>query len=278
MTTSTPAISRRTRTIRAAVTGAAALAVAVTPAVLPDAVADRTAGVAAAAPAVAAPQEVRLAGTENTRTFAAYRTVDGAAISPRVLRSDNLSKITPADQRALAKRGVTTIIDLRTSLERSIQPNRAVRGARARVADVLGGTPVTNLVDLPTAYRAFVTDPGARRAFRSALLETRRTVESGQAILVHCTAGKDRTGWYAAVLLTILGVDRATVERDFLASNRFRHANANDPLNGVNIAWLRSAFATANRKYGSFDGYVRKGLGLTQADIDGLRSAVLSNA
>ncbi|GAA1480519.1 tyrosine/lipid phosphatase LipA [Gordonia sinesedis] len=278
MTTSTPAISRRTRTLRAAVTGAAALAVAVTPAVLPDAVADRTVAVAAAAPAVAAPQEVRLAGTQNTRTFAAYRTVDGAAISPRVLRSDNLSKITPADQRALAKLRVTTIIDLRTSLERTIQPNRAVPGARARVADVLGGTPVTNLVDLPTAYRAFVTDPGARRAFRSALLETRRTVESGQAILVHCTAGKDRTGWYSAVLLTILGVDRATVERDFLASNRFRHANANDPLNGVNIAWLRSAFATADRKYGSFDGYVRKGLGLTQADIDGLRSAVLGNA
>lgn len=258
------------RRLAIAITAAAVVAA---PAAVP------TAGVALAAPqtspTVAAPAVVDLQGTENTRTFTAYRTVSGQHINARVIRSDNLSKLTPADQRKLRGLHVTSVIDFRTQIERTVQPNRPTSGARTHTFDVLGTLPPTVLIDLPTAYRAFVTDPSARNAFRNTLLDIKNVAGRGDTVLYHCTAGKDRTGWASAVLLTILGVDRATVERDFLASNTFRHASANDPLNGVNISWLRGSFAAAKAHYGSFDGYVRKGLGLTQADIAGLKGALL---
>lgn len=262
------------RLIRAA----AAVTTAVTLATAPALVASATSGIATAAPAPAGPVAVALAGTENTRTFEAYRTGDGQLVRDLVLRSDNLSRLTPADQRVLTQRRLATIIDLRTGIERALQPDRPVPGAHTEVFDVLGATSPTTLVDLPSAYRSFVTDPGARRAFGNTLLEIKNVTATGRSVLFHCSAGKDRTGWTAAILLTILGVDRTTVERDFLASNTFRHASANDPLNGVNIAWLRTAFATANSTYGSFDNYVHRGLGLSPSDVAALKKNLLSTA
>ena len=94
-------------------------------------------------------------------------------------------------------------------------------------------------------------------------------------MLFHCSAGKDRTGWLSAVLLTVLGVDRQVVDADFLASNSFRHASPTDPLNGVNIGLLNAAFASADKTYGSFENYVHKGLRLSDSDIAGLKKALL---
>lgn len=227
------------------------------------------------APAVATPSVIRLAGAENTRTFAAYTTTSGKHISPAVIRSDNLSKLTAADIRTLRSLKLTSIVDLRTQIESTVQPSRAIPGATRKNYDVLGQTPITNLIDLPSAYRAFVTAPTARAAFRKTLLDIKNTTSAGNSVLFHCSAGKDRTGWTSALLLSILGVDRATIERDYLASNTYRHASPSDPLNGVRIEWQRTSFAAADSKYGSLDGYLRKGLGLTTTDMNTLRANLL---
>ncbi|WP_280248048.1 tyrosine-protein phosphatase [Nocardia abscessus] len=121
-------------------------------------------------------------------------------------------------------------------------------------------------------YRAFITAPGANEAFASVL---RGIIGSDGAVLFHCTAGKDRTGWTAAVLLTLLGVDRATVTEDYLLSNRYRAARADDPLNGVQQSWLDAAFDQADRTYGSFDAYVRDGLRLDDREVAPLRARLL---
>jgi protein-tyrosine phosphatase len=220
-------------------------------------------------------REIGLTGTQNTRTLDGYRGLGGKHVNDLVLRSDNLSKITAADTRKLTKRHVRTIVDLRTGLEKRFQANRPVPAARTVNADVLGGLPPIALVDLKQAYAAFVTDKQARTEIRRALLAIKSTAARGQTTLFHCSAGKDRTGWVSATLLTILGVDRGTIKADFLASNRFRHASPNDVLNGVNIGLLNTSFAAANRKYGSMDGYIRKGLRLTDADINSLRASLL---
>lgn len=221
------------------------------------------------------PHLIALRGTENTRTFSGYTTADGKTIAPNVIRSDNLSGLTAADQRALADLDVTSVIDLRTVFERGFSPNKPVPGAVERHVDVLGGGQLTNVVILPEAYRAFVTEPSARKAFGTALTEIKEVTGRGEAVLYQCSAGKDRTGWTSAVLLTILGVDRATIERDFMASNTFRNANPQDPLNGVNLSWLRSSFATVDSEYGDFDAYVRDGLGLSDDDVEELRANIL---
>ncbi|MGG2458387.1 tyrosine-protein phosphatase [Streptomyces sp. RGM 3693] len=95
--------------------------------------------------------------------------------------------------------------------------------------------------------------------------------------------GKDRTGWMSAVLLTAAGVPRATVDQDYLASNHYLQAS-NDrqmaqlraagkvkdpalltPVLGVRESYLDAAFNEVTTAYGSFDGYLRKGLGLDRA-------------
>jgi protein-tyrosine phosphatase len=227
----------------------------------------------------AAGARIALDGTENTRTLAGFRTTDGSVVRPhRALRSDDLAGLSPADLTRLQNERLAVVVDLRTGLERALSADAAIPGTRAEWFDVLGGLPPTALIDLSSSYRAFVTDPGARRAFGATLHTIEATAADGRAVLYHCSAGKDRTGWTTAVLLTILGVDRATVEADFLASNAYRHTTPADPLNGVNIDWLRAAFAAADETYGSFDNYVRDGLDLTAADITSLRTELLEPA
>ncbi|GAA3716713.1 tyrosine-protein phosphatase [Gordonia hankookensis] len=260
---------------------AAALAVIGAPAIAPTAI-----GTATAAPsqmaATSAPAAFDLAGTVNTRTFTNYHTADGQSINGRVIRSDSLDKLTAADQKKLAGHRVTSIIDFRSDVERAVQPDRAVPGATAVNYNVFGSpVPISvdsgsaGLTDTESQYREFVTSASARDAFRKTLLDIKSTAGKGDTVLYHCTAGKDRTGWASAVLLSILGVDRSTVEQDYLASNTFRHADAGDSLNGVNISSLRAAFAAADKTYGSFDNYVSKGLGLTAGDIAGLKKGLL---
>jgi protein-tyrosine phosphatase len=259
---------------------AAAAAIVTTPVALTATTTPALAAPAATQSSVTqAGARIALDGTENTRTLAGFRTTDGGVVrANRVLRSDDLSTLSPADLARLQEQRVGVVVDLRTGLERTLQPDKAVPDTRAEWFDVLGALPLTSLVDLSSSYRAFVTDPAARAAFGATLHTIETTAADGRSVLYHCSAGKDRTGWTTAVLLTILGVDREQVEADFLASNTYRNASPTDPLNGVDIDWLRTAFRTADETFGSFDNYVRDGLGLTASDIDSLRTELLDPA
>ncbi|MCF8610844.1 tyrosine-protein phosphatase [Gordonia sp. HY285] len=220
-------------------------------------------------------REIGLTGTENTRTLAGYVGEDGKRVNDLILRSDNLSKLTAADRATLDKRGLKTVVDLRTGIEKTVQPNKKFAGVTTVDADILGQVSPVALVDLDQAYRAFVTDANARAQYREAILAIKDTAADGGTTLYHCSAGKDRTGWTTAIVLTILGVDRATINADYLASNHYRHAASNDVLNGVNIGWLDASYRAAEKKYGSMDAYIRDGLKLTDGDIASLRDSLL---
>jgi protein-tyrosine phosphatase len=85
------------------------------------------------------------------------------------------------------------------------------------------------------------------------------------------------------VLLTILGVPHETVVQDYLLSNNYRGVdpNANSEAamltGGVHASWLESAFAAAESEYGSFDAYVREGLGITDQDVAALKGKLLQS-
>ena len=221
---------------------------------------------------------LNLQGVQNARDVGGYRTGDGRTVrTGQVFRSGELSKATDADLAALTDRGVTTVNDLRTGFEQALAPDRLPAGATLHDADVIGQAPpqvlASTLVAGTDLYRAFITAPGANVGFASILHDV---IDTDGAVLFHCTAGKDRTGWMSAVLLTILGVDRATVNYDYLWSNHYRGAAPDDAINGVLQPALDAAFDQADRSYGSFDGYVRDGLHLTDADIDALRTKLLA--
>jgi protein-tyrosine phosphatase len=166
------------------------------------------------------------------------------------------------------------------------------------IADVIG----PGVLDRPRTGPAAAQDRDARmrqvnRSFVSAdqsraayALLLREVADEGAADLYHCTAGKDRTGWASAVLLTILGVPRETVMADYLASNAYlagssrervltgAGVDASKLMLSVNASWLEAAFAEVDEKYGSFDAYVRQGLGLTDADVAALKARYLVGA
>jgi protein-tyrosine phosphatase len=112
---------------------------------------------------------------------------------------------------------------------------------------------------------------------------------NGAPILFHCTAGKDRTGFAAALVLRILGVPENVVMDDYLLSNQYFHsshrwnlavlqilrgkqfANVINDFMMVRAADLSTAFDTIDRDFGSFENYVCNGLGLSNDDIERLK-------
>ncbi|MEV6555170.1 tyrosine-protein phosphatase [Nocardia sp. NPDC051756] len=261
-----------TRSIRTPIALAAGLAVAFGP-VTGAALAEPP-----AASAVAFDRSLNLQGVQNARDLGGYRTGAGKTVrTGLVYRTGQLNNATPADLAELTGRQVRVVDDLRTIYERALGPDKVPAGATANWDDVIGQAPpevmATTLTGGDSLYRAFITAPGANQAFASVLHDI---ITTDGAVLFHCTAGKDRTGWTAAVLLTLLGVDRDTVDQDYLLSNQYRNANPNDPINGVQQSWLDAAFDQANQTYGSFDNYVRDGLKLTDADLTALKTKLLA--
>jgi protein-tyrosine phosphatase len=259
-------------------------------AVMSGAGAPAWAGTAAPASQVAV-SAVDLAGARNFRDVGGYTTADGRTVRTGVVyRSNKLSELTDADLNTLAGLGVTLDVDLRNVVERHDEPDRVPAGARYQVADVVSlehglrfhGNATVTLVKALAAglfsgsdnlgqsigYPFMVDFVGADHAFGDLL---RAIVANGSgSVLFHCTAGKDRTGWGAAILLSLLGVPRATVEADFMLSNdRLGNPKA------VELSWLRAAFAEVDHLYGSMDAYARQGLGLDDATIGALRTRLL---
>jgi protein-tyrosine phosphatase len=248
-------------------------------------------------PLVLADRSLHLAGATNFRDLGGYRTQDGRWVRMGVLyRSDQLDKLTDADLAKLSRLGIRTVVDLRTQAERTAGPDRVPTGATGQVDDVLAGSGVStdvgamlsSVVDpLDTMRRTeqvMVDSPGAQSAYRGLLASV---AEPGRRPLVfHCTAGKDRTGWAAASILTALGVPEQTVLDDYLRSNAYvlpkyapllaslppaRAATAR-PLLEVRPEYLRAGTDEAARRYGSMDGYLRTALG---ASPDRLRGELL---
>ncbi|UOX89246.1 tyrosine-protein phosphatase [Amycolatopsis sp. FBCC-B4732] len=245
-----------------------------------------------AAPASAVVSAVSLEGARNFRDIGGYPTTDGRTVRTGVVyRSNKLSNLTDADLQRLTAANVSLDVDLRNVQERHDEPDRVPAGARYQVADVVSlahglrfhDNAAVTLVKAVAAgllngsdnlgqsigYPFMVDFVGADHAFGD-LLRAIAANGSG-ATVFHCSAGKDRTGWGTAILLSLLGVPRATVEADFLLSNE----KLGDP-EAVELSWLRAAFAEVDHLYGSMDAYARQGLRLDDATIDALKARLLA--
>ncbi|WP_457030666.1 tyrosine-protein phosphatase [Kitasatospora sp. P5_F3] len=240
-----------------------------------------------------ADRSLHLASAPNFRDAGGYRTADGHWVKMgEVYRSDDLSKLTEADLAKLQRLGIRQIFDLRTPAEQKSAPDRIPAGATVVDANVLGvadtgafnvTSPAAAVQAMIDAERVMVSAESAKSAYRGVL----RAADDRHAILFHCTAGKDRTGWANAALLTALGVPRSTVEADYLASNDYRaaanaailsHLPASyqaiyKPLLDVRPEYLNAGFDEVQAKFGSFDGYLKDGL---EVDVHKLRSRLLA--
>lgn len=235
---------------------------------------------------------IRLEGARNFRDVGGYRTADGRTVrTGLVYRANKLSSLTDADLAKLTAANLTLDVDLRNASERSEEPDRIPEGVRYQVADVVGigngigfheFVPLTlgrALVDAAVSgssdigqtvgYPFMVNFTGSDVAFHD--LITAIATNPDGATVYHCRAGKDRTGWGTAILLTILGVPRDVISADFMASNTYLGRD-----DAVELSWLNAAFAQVDRLYGGMDAYVRDGLDIDQATIDALRAKLLT--
>lgn len=233
----------------------------------------------------------------------------------RVFRADALSKLTDADVATLGGLGLRTVVDFRVAEEvrydgpdrlpaglavtaRPVTDNGLFRqlmtviGSRDPVKqeEMLGGGKAEAF--MRDVYRTFVTDATDREQFGATL---RDIAAGGPAapLLYHCTSGKDRTGWTTYVLLRAVGVPERTAVDDYLASNTFRAAydaklretlkqtgmmqnpDLLIPLQEVRGGYLDAALAEVTSRYGSFGGYLTKGLGLDAGTLVKLRRALV---
>ncbi len=245
---------------------------------------------------------VRLASADNFRDVAGidtpYVAADGVPLRRGILFRSNELQLSDADAASVAALGVTAVYDLRHDHEVEAHPDVPIPGAEWHHLEVKGipMDAVSNLDsrDAGTAvmhevYRSFVDKPGARAAF-SELLTRISATDGGH--LFHCTAGKDRTGWAAALLLHVAGVDDETILADYLLTNDFssgtrekylglvaEHLGADkvEVYERVMVAdadYLRTAYDAAAGDYGDLDGYLQGGLGLSADTLGRLREKI----
>lgn len=262
------------------------------------AVADRSTSTAVA------PGTPRLASMDNFRDIAGpdggYTTADGKRVRHGLVFRSNAITPNDTDLATLNSLGIETIYDLRTSAEVAATPDTTLAGATNVRVNITGdasdgdlaaavasmSTPAQAADLLAAMNRQFVTDAGPR-AELNALLTDIADGEGPQ--IVHCTAGKDRTGWATALLLSVAGVPRETIINDYLLTNEYSRASIEAKtaevaqakgsdtaavikvLLGVAPEYLQAGFDEADRTYGSIDNYLTVGLGLSPQTIARLK-------
>jgi protein-tyrosine phosphatase len=220
-----------------------------------------------------------------------------------------------AARAALAELGVRTVVDLRSAMEREQQPTDVPPTAVVHGADVLADASYAGAANLgQLAAEALsgheIADGFSGRDLRAIMLQSYRDfaeLGSGKRagaelvhlladphsgpVLIHCTAGKDRTGWLVAVVLHILGVPWEAITEDYLRSGPEVRAMFSGllqrlpdgaaagvllaPVLGVFPEYLEAAKRQAELEHGSLDRYIRDGLGIDDDVADGLRGRLL---
>jgi len=190
------------------------------------------------------PSAISLSGVVNERdALARYGFKKGV-----LLRTAKLSGATKRDKLKLAlelRSGL--IIDLRTAGTRAKYPDPKL----PKVTHLSIG------IDPDAVYPRYVTDSARRAAFAKAL---RAAAAAKGSVLVHCTAGKDRTGWMVAMLMYAIGASDSQVMAEYLRTS------------GTTASTLQGGLDQAVTSYGSISAYLHDGLGLTDADITALKA------
>ncbi|WP_323747067.1 tyrosine-protein phosphatase [Catenulispora pinisilvae] len=166
-------------------------------------------------PPTAADRRIALAGTFNVRDVGGYPAAGGTVRAGRLLRGDALHRLDDQARATLAGLPVRTVVDLREDFEVRLSPD-ALDGTGIDVlrlpvfrftGDSFGRAPD----DLKSVYDHMVDQCGAALATAVGHVAT----PAAQPVLVHCSAGKDRTGVVVAIVLSLLGVADEVIAQDY---------------------------------------------------------------
>jgi protein-tyrosine phosphatase len=257
-------------------------------------------------------QDFKLTGVANFRDIGGYSVGNGHKIkSGVVFRSGELSGLTTGDQQSIERLNIRYEIDLRTDAERSANPSNWGKKVPQVISISVGmprdSTPQTSIRQFSEVKDA--AQAKMQMAQTTANLAINGAGDIGKVLgelakengpaLIHCTAGKDRTGVTVAILMTLLGASREDVYHEYLRSNESVDAQLQrqkareqsgkdvnalsglDPsvikaMMGTDASYMEAMFREINAKYGSFDGFTRDGLKLTPAQVAQLRKNLIN--
>ncbi len=247
-----------------------------------------------------AKRHVALQGAVNFRDLGGYQTKDGRHVKwGEIYRSADISKLTDADLAILKDRRITYDVDLRGHQEAAQAPDRMNPGTDYILLPA-GSDHLTNWMKIMTTLKgnqgdslmvSFYTNIDSLALRYKPFFNKLLGLPTGESLVFHCTAGKDRTGIGAALLLYSLGVPYETIVADYEATNYYRAADNQRQTGAMtqyhidkDVAasmmaakkpYLDATFNAITTKYGSIDNYLKTQLGLDDEKIAMLRQKFL---
>ena len=255
------------------------------------------------------PHLIPLAGSFNFRDLGGYRTRSGAVVKRnRIYRSAKLSGLTEEDRTQIKQLDIQSVIDFRRHSERTREPSLWHDDHTPNI--ITHPHPLDNEKHLPELMGQLLAqhhDPKQMMVdiyYEMPLEHTAHYAEmlkcaaaaTDLPLLIHCTAGKDRTGIAAALLLYALDVDTDTIYRDYLYTNTVYAGNhITDslkffdlgetegeaeryiPIVEVHTEYLDSAFKRMKDEFGSIDSYMRDALSADESVIGRIRDNLLDS-
>lgn len=245
-------------------------------------------------------EDIVVEGGLNFRAVAEYPAAGGRVRKRAIYRSGAFADVGEAGAEAMRRLGVRTAFDLRNEGEKARSPSPLLSMAGFTVVSephtirhgdlyaVLADPGSTGAACAAVMTAIYATLPGEfapifRRYFRT-------MVDCESPVVVHCAAGKDRTGVVVAMLLDLLGVARDDIMDDYLRTNAARDAlyrrlvarnhgvdygavadHLIEPMITANAPYLEAMFATVARDYGDMSAYAERALQLSREDIETLR-------
>ena len=247
-----------------------------------------------------------LQGTPNFRDMGGYTGADGRSVKWGYLfRSGQLSTLSPSDRDLLGELGLHLVCDFRRVEEQARDPSLLP----------VPGPQVVSLPIAPGSNGSFLEEAGSsgavdRRAMFGFMVDINRDFAVQQVetyasmfelllesedtrMLVHCAAGKDRTGFAAAIILLALGVSRATVMEDYLLTAQYFHpqreierlrekygmedldTEAIMPVLEVHPEYLQAGFDAIDAEFASLEDYLDQALGVDEGKREVLRQRYL---
>ncbi len=243
-------------------------------------------------------RRLRIPGSYNIRDMGGYETRDGRRTRwGKLLRADSLHRLDAASQQALLDYGIRTVIDLRKSVELQTLGHPFLRSDQVTYyhQNMVGDAPLRESGSIP---RSGGVAEIKRRTY-SVILDSRRSqvcetlsllaLPDSLPALFHCSAGTDRTGMVAALVLGIAGVPPEVIARDYCLSGRFllaRHLDDNPEISAGEITWeeyqrrtcppeiMLGVLQDLDERHGGVEGYARA-IGLGDPEIEALREAMV---
>jgi protein-tyrosine phosphatase len=251
-----------------------------------------------------------LRGAPNFRDIGGYKTIGGGRVRRgQVYRSDRLTALTPSDLDTIRQLGIHALCDLRSEAERQLHPNRWPDGHPVQEM------PLNILTDVRAA-KASLFEPLRRDPTEAGAVHMMRSLYQGMPaafaphmgkllgqigdgclpLLIHCTAGKDRTGFAVATLLSVLGVDERDIYEDYLLTERFTQRDERrvyltellqqqlghspdvgvvDAIMGVDESYLAAALGEIQDRFGSVEAYLTGPCGITFGLLDAVRQRLI---